>query len=59
MNFLLRTLTAKKLIKYIKKMIKQKDFGNLYVVIYDKTNNETFNPSSVYIEGDTIKIVFE
>lgn len=40
-------------------MIKQKDFGNLYVVIYDKTNNETFNPSSVYIEGDTIKIVFE
>lgn len=59
MNFLLRTLTAKKLIKYIKKMIKQKDFGNLYVVIYDKTNNEIFNPSSVYIEGDTIKIVFE
>lgn len=59
MSFLLRTLTAKKLIKYIKKLTDKKPKDDFYIVIYDKTNDETFNPSSVYIEGNTIKIVFE
>lgn len=59
MSFLLRTLTAKKLIKYIKKVIDKKNKDNFYIVIYDKTNDETFNPSSVSIDGNTIKIVFE
>lgn len=52
-------LSARKLIKTIKKSVKKENRDSVNVVIYDESNQEEFTPSKVTIEGGKITICFK